>query len=204
MKRSVKTIGLLGMAVAPLLALMSAACVTRTAGTAGSTVVVQPQVASGVTVVEASCTPGAQEQCNGLDDNCNGANDEGCGYSSGQLQVTLAWNTGADIDLYVTDPNGETIYYGSNTSSSGGHLDHDARGNCGGSGAATVENVFWANNPPRGTYKVEIHYWAGSDCSTNAGPTPTTLSISAGGRILGAYNYTLVPDQRIPIAAFPL
>lgn len=65
-----------------------------------------PQMGAGVQVVEASCTQGAAEQCNGLDDNCNGQIDEGCGYQSGAIQITLAWNTGADIDLYVTDPQG--------------------------------------------------------------------------------------------------
>ena len=173
----------------------------------GATVVVQGQTtATGVTVIEASCTPGAQEACNGLDDNCDGRIDEGCGYQSGNIQITLGWNTGADLDMYVTDPNGETIYYGHNTSSSGGNLDHDARGNCGnGQSNSQIENIYWNQpNPPHGTYNVEVHYWSGSACSTSAGPTTLSLAIAVGGQVIGSYRYNINPNQRVSVTIFTL
>ena len=174
-----------------------------------ATVTVQassPQVASGVTVVEASRTQGAQEVCNGLDDNCNGQIDEGCGYQSGNIQITLAWNSGADLDLYVRDPGGETLSYSHTRASSGGHLDQDARGQCNPNQANnTIENVYWdQQNPPNGVYNVQVHYWAGSSCSTSSGPTNMTLSIAVGGQILGSYSYVINPDQRIDIASFQI
>lgn len=156
---------------------------------------------AGVTVIQQSCVPGAVEQCNGLDDNCDGAIDEGCGWESGQIQITLAWQTGADIDLYVTDPYGETLSYQHTQSGSGGILDHDARGACVG-GSDTIENVYWTQpQPPRGQYQVELHYWG--SCGV-AGPTPATVSISVGGRVIGVYNVTLYENQRIPVAVFQL
>ncbi|NOY93454.1 MAG: DUF2135 domain-containing protein [Deltaproteobacteria bacterium] len=166
--------------------------------------VAAPVLATGVTVVETSCAQGAPEVCNGLDDNCNGQIDEGCGYSSGEIQITMYWNTGADLDLYVTDPSGETISYSHTESASGGRLDHDARGQCNASQQNnTIENVFWSNpNPPSGSYQVEVHYWG--ECNTNAGPTTATLSISVGGQVVGAYNYTLAPDQRVTVATFQI
>jgi hypothetical protein len=205
-----------------ILAVASSGCIIRTTGQPAratvrvqtppppsATVTVQassPQVATGVTVVEASCVQGAQEVCNGLDDNCNGEIDEGCGYSSGNIQITLAWNTGADLDLYVTDPVGETLSYSATTNNSGGHLDHDARGMCNqGQANNTIENVYWNQpNPPNGVYSVRVHYWAGASCSTSAGTTNMTLSIAVGGRILGAYSYAINPDQRIEIAQFQI
>ena len=166
------------------------------------TVVAQPQLEAGVTVIEASCTQGAPEQCNGLDDNCNGEIDEGCGYATGAIQITLAWAGGADIDLYVTDPAGETVSYSHTQAASGGNLDHDARGNCRSDQPNnTIENVFWNSpQPPSGTYQVALHYWG--ECNSGAGPTTTTLSIAVGGQIIGAYNYTLQPNQRVTVATF--
>src|SRR5690349_1822457 len=75
------------------------------------TINVQAQVAvpANVVVMQPTCHQGAPEQCNGIDDNCNGAIDEGCGYQSGQIQVTAAWNSPSDIDLHVTDPAGERV-----------------------------------------------------------------------------------------------
>ena len=164
----------------------------------------QPQLAAGVTVIQTSCQQGAAEACNGLDDNCNGQIDEGCGYSSGNIQVTLAWATGADMDLYVTDPQGETLSYSHTTTNSGGQLDHDARGQCNQNQANnTIENVFWNTpNPPPGNYQVQVHYWG--ECNSHAGPTQVTLSIAVGGRVIGAYNYVLAPQQRADVANFTI
>ncbi|MCS6798328.1 MAG: hypothetical protein NZ898_07335 [Myxococcota bacterium] len=172
------------------------ASVTVTAG--------QPQVYSGVQVVQATCTQGGAEQCNGLDDNCNGQIDEGCGYASGAIQITLAWGSGADLDLYVTDPNGETLSYMNRQVSSGGYLDHDARGNCNPSQANNrIENVYWNSpQPPRGTYRVEVHYWG--ECNSGAGVTPLTLSVAVGGRVIGAYTFGIAPQQRIPVVTFSI
>ena len=79
-----------------------------------------------VAPAQTHCQRGAPELCNGLDDNCDGAIDETCGYRSGDVQLTAAWSTRADVDLHVVDPIGEEIYYNHATSDSGGRLDHDA------------------------------------------------------------------------------
>jgi hypothetical protein len=160
-----------------------------------------PTPSSGVTVLTPGCTPGIAESCNGLDDNCDGAIDEGCGWSSGQIQVTLSWNTGADIDLYVYDPTGYRIYYADRSSPSGGMLDIDARGACVG-GTGTIENIYWSSpTPPRGVYTVEVHNY--SACGSY-GPTPVQVSISVGGRIIGVYSLNVFEDQRLPVTTFSL
>lgn len=160
-----------------------------------------PVLSAGVTVLDASCHPNAAEVCNGLDDNCNGVIDEGCGYQSGNIQITLAWGTGADLDMYVTDPYGHTISYQNRQSPTGGVLDHDARGACNPNQANnTIENVYWNSpQPPSGQYRIEVHYWG--DCGA-AGVTQATLSIAVGGQIIGAYNVVLRPRERQPVAAF--
>ena len=180
---------------------------TVTVNAPDTTVVAPPPTTSGtagagIVIVTPSCSPGAGEACNGLDDNCDGRIDEGCGWASGQIQVTLSWNSGADMDLYVYDPSGYQIYYGDRASPSGGMLDHDARGMCTGNGP--IENVYWSSpRPPSGNYTVEVHYWG--DCGDRAAiPTPVQVSISVGGAIIGVYQATLYPDQRTTIATFPV
>jgi tRNA (guanosine-2'-O-)-methyltransferase len=163
------------------------------------------QKGSGVQVVEVSCQPDGEEQCNGLDDNCNGEIDEGCGYSSGSIQVTLSWETKADLDLYVTDPAGETLSHQNTEVASGGYLDHDARGKCRPDEQKnTIENVYWekGTSPPSGKYEVKVHYYA--ECASGAGPTTATVSISVGGKIIGSYNYQLSPTQESTIATFTI
>ena len=85
---------------------------------------------AGVTTEAIACSGGSSDACNGRDDDCDGRIDEGCGWESGPVQITLAWDTGADLDLYVTEPSGFTISYLDRSSPSGGVLDHDARGAC--------------------------------------------------------------------------
>lgn len=170
-------------------------------GVGGVSAGVRVQVGgAGITAVQRACNPRAAEVCNGFDDNCNGVIDEGCGFNSGNIQVTLAWNTGADLDLYVTDPQGFTISYSRRRSPTGGHLDRDARGACVRSQGATIENVYWNTaRPPRGSYRVEVHNYSGCRVST---VTQGTLSIAVGGQIIGAYNVVLRPGERQAVAEF--
>lgn len=163
----------------------------------------EPVLHSGTTRMEVACAAGSAEECNALDDDCNGVIDDGCGYSSGAIQVTLAWNTGADLDLYVTDPAGETLYYNEQARevASGGRFDHDARGDCRLEQEHTrIENAFWPGpRVPSGEYKVAVHYWG--PCGRNA-RTTATVSLAVGGTLLGSYNFGIDPEQRVTVASF--
>jgi hypothetical protein len=157
------------------------------------------QASPGVAVSKASCGKGSPETCNGLDDDCNGVIDDHCGYEGGDLQITLSWNTGADIDLYVTDPGGDTLYYNQEhrNTSSGGCMDHDGRGDCRSEQSdPRIENVFWKAAPPRGEYKVELNYFG--PCGDNE-QTDTTVAVSVRGRLVGEYRYTLKPEERFTV-----
>jgi uncharacterized protein YneF (UPF0154 family) len=87
---------------------------------------------------------------------CWGAKDTSVG--TGDVQVTLTWQTNDDIDLYVIDPNGEEISYLNMTSSSGGTLDRDNL--CPDMIIGRPENIFWAENTaPSGSYQVKVNYF---------------------------------------------
>jgi hypothetical protein len=73
---------------------------------------------------------------------------------NGDIKVTLAWDTGADLDLHVVDPSGEEIWWDDPSAKSGGFLDVDDIDGYG------RENIFWEDGTaPSGTYRVYVHYY---------------------------------------------
>ena len=84
------------------------------------------------------------------------------GVPGGDLQVTVSWDTDADLDLHVVDPNGDEIYYGRPAVESGGvyHLDSD----CGPDRFIRNEHIGWSQGtPPPGIYEVRVDYWENCD-----------------------------------------
>ena len=81
---------------------------------------------------------------------------------SGEVQVSVSWDSPSDVDLHVIEPGGEEIYYGHKTSATGGQLDLDSNPACGIDGVNN-ENVTWATDSPEGTYQVLVDYF--SNCS---------------------------------------
>ncbi|MDQ3035680.1 MAG: hypothetical protein M3Y87_24960, partial [Myxococcota bacterium] len=79
---------------------------------------------------------------------------------TGDVEVALTMSEPTDLDLYVTDPTGNSIYFGNTTGVSGGHLDLDANAACGGNVGVDNEHIYWAQGrAPRGTYTVRVaHY----------------------------------------------
>jgi hypothetical protein len=105
------------------------------------------------------CLPLGYEICfNALDDNCNGALEEGCGVPAGVVQFMIGWDAlRADVDLNVTDPNGELIEAG-RVARSGLIKTRDCPGRRQECSGVNLENVFLEGNkaPTRGTYRVSV------------------------------------------------
>ncbi len=98
--------------------------------------------------------------------------------NSGGLKVTLMWNFMGDIDLRITQPNGNTIYWkNKRDTATGGFLDIDNRE--GGSGAA--ENTYWVS-PQAGKYSVDIEYYAASETKKIAGKGECTVVVFQEGK----------------------
>jgi hypothetical protein len=159
-------------------------------------------VSSDAESLELECEHNAYEKCDAVDDDCNGVIDDACGYEGGAVQITVGWNSGADIDLYVTDPSGSTLYYNEQHKRSriGGHLDHDARGDCRREQRnPRIENAYWPAPARKGKYGVELHYF--SPCA-HATTTEVTLSVVVDTQVLGTYRYRLEPEQRVEALTF--
>ena len=78
---------------------------------------------------------------------------------AGQVEVTLWMSEPTDLDLYVTDPAGQTVYYGNRSVLSGGQLDLDANAACGSNMGVDNEHVYWRGNAPAGTFRVNVSHY---------------------------------------------
>jgi uncharacterized protein YfaP (DUF2135 family) len=65
----------------------------------------------------------------------------------GSLRFTLTWDRNGDEDLLVASP-GNCVLRSGRTTGCGGVFERDDTGGTG------PENVYWATNPPAGTYTV--------------------------------------------------
>lgn len=95
---------------------------------------------------------------------------EAAGAKTGDVQISLAWNTIDDIDLHVTYTPGNGLVDNINWVNrvgrlSSGMLDVDMNAHSGNVSATPVENVFWPpGSSPNGFITVYVHFfrsWSG-------------------------------------------
>ena len=102
----------------------------------------------------------------------------GLTLGTGDVQVTLVWADGNDLDLHVIDPSGAEIYFSNAKSPTGGTLDHDDTAGCNSTGTH-VENVFWpTGGAPPGRYRVFVKNY--TSCGT---PSRYSLKATAKGEV---------------------
>lgn len=83
---------------------------------------------------------------------------------SKDLRVTLTWDTpGTDVDLWVTGPDGEKVFYGHRNGSLGGSLDTDVTTGFG-------PETFTLARLWKGAWRIQAHYYGG--------PTPTWIEVN--------------------------
>ena len=154
-----------------------------------------------LTDAEALCVNGSNELCNAIDEDCDGRIDEGdCPYRAGDVQVTMTWNNGSDIDLFVREPDGDLLSHQRSTSGRGGLFDYAGRGACDSAMQyPRIENVSWLrDDAPEGEYQLLLHRWG--DCLDRATETQEAVavivSISVLGVRLGTFQVELGPQER--------
>lgn len=99
---------------------------------------------------------------------------------TGEVKVSIAWDSPTDVDLHVTEPGGEHIYYSHKTSATGGQLDLDSNAGCSIDGVNN-ENIVWPiGKSPNGDFQVRVHMYQ-SPCGTGPASASGTLTISYCG-----------------------
>ena len=87
------------------------------------------------------------------------------------LRVALSWDAdNTDIDLWVTDPNGEKAYYGNRITYQGGRMSQDHTGGYG-------PETFSLKQAKPGKYKVEANFY-GHNQQIVAGATTLQLKLT--------------------------
>lgn len=93
------------------------------------------------------------------------------GAKTGDVQISLSWNTIDDIDLHVKFTPGNGLVDNINWTNrlgrlSNGMLDIDMNANSGFLSATPVENIFWPpKSSPNGVFTVYVHFfrsWSGA------------------------------------------
>lgn len=119
---------------------------------------------------------------------------------TGDIQATLTWESTNDLDLWVTDPAGETIFFQEPFAASGGRLDVDANAGCQELTTTPVENIFWpSGEAPSGEFRVEVQYY--QQCESSAA-TSYHVRLLIDGEESEFEGTVLAEDDRHVIAVF--
>jgi len=92
------------------------------------------------------------------------------------LTVTLAWNAPVDLDLYVTDPTWESLYFGNSPTRTGARLEGDVR--CPGLGTPVAERAV-VPRPIEGVYRVGVDFIEA--CETGVEEAPFRIAVDWRG-----------------------
>ena len=82
------------------------------------------------------------------------------GVGGGQVQITVSWDTDADLDLHVLDPNGDEVFWYQPQVASGGELDLESNADCE-PDFIRNEHIAWTGGaPPAGRYEVRVNHFS--------------------------------------------
>jgi len=99
--------------------------------------------------------------------------------STGDVQVLLSWNNYNDLDLIVTDPNSESVWYKNRQVSSGGQLEIDMNAEYPDS-KTPIENAYWpSGGAPNGTYNVYLLLYKQHE---NTAENPYKITVKNGDK----------------------
>ena len=109
--------------------------------------------------IDASCVPVAAVDAGGAVGPVNCHRMSNAAVAFGEVQVTLSWDSEADLDLHVVDPAGDEIYSGARDAGNGGVLDFDSHCSAPDPRPFRTEHAAWSRGtPPAGSYVVRVNH----------------------------------------------
>jgi hypothetical protein len=97
------------------------------------------------------------------------------------VRVTLLWSSPVDLDLYVTDPSLETVYFANSPSQAGGRLEQDVTCKTVRSRGTLIERAEWAK-AAKGRYRVGVDFM--EDCGSEIDETEFRVVTEGSGERL--------------------
>lgn len=116
------------------------------------------------------------------------------------VNVSLAWNNKADLDLFILQPDGNFSSYMPCSSNSCGHLDVDANRcdadstNCTSVVARPLENISWQDKMISGNYIVMVGMYSTNQNKSTLPIIPFTVQVTING-IMKSYQGQINPED---------
>lgn len=106
-----------------------------------------------------------------------------CSLAVPDIQVNLFWNSGfpLDLDLWITDPTGETCYYANSPTSTGGQFIRDNM--CGNYVNGREEIIIWPQGAPGGVYTVVADWFSSCGYTYNTMDVEVRASVNGQMRV---------------------
>ena len=118
---------------------------------------------------------------------------------TGEVQVSVSWDTPTDVDIWLIEPDGTRIFWAFTQSPAGGQLDLDSNPACFLDNINNENITYEDGTPPSGEYSVVVDYF--SDCGV-AGDTNYLVTVRANGSI-STFSGVFVPgDADVEVTRF--
>lgn len=112
----------------------------------------------------------------------------------GNVEVSLQWNTTADLQLLIRDPRGDSVYDDNIEVASGGRLEAAGNINCNAPLSSPVSYIYWPQNTVllAGLYEIEV--WYQNQCNDTS-PVTFTLNALVNGQQVFVETAQPAPDE---------
>lgn len=116
----------------------------------------------------------------------------------GAIEISLLWTTGADLQLLVRDPVGDSVFDNSPQVNSGGILAASGNVDCVRAPGTPVSYIYWPQGFLRpGTYEIEVWYQNQCDDLT---PVEFTLTTLVNDTVVISERQFAQPNQRFVVS----